>query len=396
MRFNKKIIAVSIAALLMASPSVLGLIENNSITVQAASNSSKKQANTIKLTNNLDGVSIPVYNKNGEEISKPTTKLEVDKTIKIIGEPVLLKGEKYYDGWFPAVAIIKGNTYVWLGDNGYIKSRNMGTSNEKTGVISISRNSYIYDKSGKRLKTYRGGKAYLKAGTKIISKQKRTYYIPQTYFEVSKGEYVRAAYVTEYNGKGLLGLNHNSYVYDKNGKRLKNFNGKKNVVLKAGGITGYTGKIKDATDSSSHYFYNGSDEGTAKTLTTKTIKGQEYYAIGNGGYIKVANVNTINGHVIYTTKPTYVTLLTDTYGYDENFKQNKVVYKRGQKVKVSKSVIDMDGEDPELYFQVAGKKNQLIYWGDYGGYPGVGLDTVYEPNSNYQIIPRELLLNRRN
>lgn len=394
MKFNKKIAAVSIAALLTVSPSVLGLVENNSVTVQAATKSNKKQTNTIKLINNLNGVSIPVYNKNGKEIAKPKTKLETGKTIKIIGEPVLLKGEKYYDSWFPAVAIIKGNTYVWLGDNGYIKSRNMGTSNEKTGVISISRNSYIYDKNGKRLKTYRGGKAYLKAGTNITSKQKRTYYIPQTYFEVGKGEYVRAAYVTEYNGKGVLGLNHNSYIYDKNGKRLKNFNGKKNVVLKSGGITGYTGKIKNATDSSSHYFYNGSDEGTAKTLTTKTIKSQEYYAIGNGGYIKAANVNTINGHVIYTTKPTYVTLLTDTYGYDENFKQNKVVYKRGQKVKVSKSVIDMSSEDPQLYFQVAGKKNQLIYWGDYGEYPGVGLDIIYDPNSNYQIIPRELLLNR--
>ncbi|MBD5430273.1 SLAP domain-containing protein [Lactobacillus sp.] len=393
MKFNKKIAAVSIAALLTVSPSVLGLVENN-ITVQAATKSSEKQVNTIKLTNNLNGVSIPVYDKNGKKISKPTTKLEVGKTIKIIGEPVLLNGEKYYSGWFPSVAIIKENTYVWLGDNGYIKSRNMGTSNEKTGVITISRNSYVYDKNGQRLKTYRGGKAYIKAGTKITSKQKRTYYIPQTYFEVGKGEYVRAAYVTEYNGKGLLGLSHNSYIYDKNGKRLNNFNGQKNVVLKAGSIVSYTGKITNATNSSSYYFYNTSDDGTAKTSTIKTIKGQEYYAIGNGGYIKAANVNTINGHVMYTNKPTYVTLETDVYGYDENFKQNKTVYKRGQKVKVSKSVIDRSGEDPQLYFQVSGKKNQLIYWGDYGEYPGVGLDTIYDPNSNYQIIPREFLLNR--
>lgn len=394
MKFNKKIAAVSVAALLAVSPSVLGLVENNSTTVQATTKSTKTQEGTIKLISGISSENFPIYNKNGKRISSSAFEVEPGATIKTYGEPVIIKGSKYYNQQFPSIKIIKGTSYVWLGDDGYIKAKNMGTSNEKTGVIGVSRNSYVYDKNGKRLKTYRGGKAYLKAGTKITSKENRVYYLPQTYFNIGNDHYILASYVTEYNGKGLLGLNHNSYVYDKNGKRLKNFNGKKNVVLKANSIINYTGKIKDATDSSAYYFYSDNNEKTAKTLTTKTIKGQEYYAIGNGGYIKAANVNMIDGRTIFTTKSTYVTFKTDTYGYDENFKSNDTVYKKGQKVKISKSIIDISGEDPQLYFQVAGKKNQLIYWGDYGEYPGAS--ATYDPNFNaiYGVVPREFLLTR--
>ena len=275
MKFNKKFLAASAAALLAISPSVLGLVENNIVTVQAATKSTSTQEGTIKLVSGISSENFPVYDKNGKKISSSTFKVDPGTTIKTYGDPVIIKGQKYYSQQFPTLTIIKDTRYVWLGDNGYIKAKNMGTSNEKTGVIGISRNSYVYDKNGKRLSTYRGGKAYIKAGTKITSKESRVYYLPQTYFNIGDGHYIRASYVTEYNGKSLLGLNHNSYVYDKNGKRLKNYNGQKNVVLKANGIVSYSGTIKDATDSSLYYFYSDNDEKTVKTLTTTTIKGQE-------------------------------------------------------------------------------------------------------------------------
>ena len=58
-------------------------------------------------------------------------------------------------------------------------------------------------------------------------------------------------------------LTHNAYVYDKNGKRVKNYLG-----------TSYIGKGV-----------------TVKGLGTKTIKGVLYYSLGGGAYIKAANVD---------------------------------------------------------------------------------------------------------
>ncbi|MBN6048471.1 SLAP domain-containing protein, partial [Lactobacillus helveticus] len=58
-------------------------------------------------------------------------------------------------------------------------------------------------------------------------------------------------------------LIHNAYVYDKNGKRVKNYSG-----------TSYIG--------------NGV---TVKGLGTKTIDGVLYYSLGGGAYIKAANVD---------------------------------------------------------------------------------------------------------
>ena len=58
-------------------------------------------------------------------------------------------------------------------------------------------------------------------------------------------------------------LTHNAYVYDNNGKRVKNYLG-----------TSYIGKGV-----------------TVKGLGTKTIKGVLYYSLGGGAYIKAANVD---------------------------------------------------------------------------------------------------------
>ncbi|WP_172997059.1 SLAP domain-containing protein, partial [Lactobacillus helveticus] len=61
-------------------------------------------------------------------------------------------------------------------------------------------------------------------------------------------------------------LIHNAYVYDKNGKRLKKYEGKAKYTTIAKGVT-------------------------VNSNGTKTIDGVLYYSLGGGAYIKAANVD---------------------------------------------------------------------------------------------------------
>lgn len=47
-----------------------------------------------------------------------------------------------------------------------------------------------------------------------------TYTIPVSYFNIGNGRYIRAGYVQKYNGRTVLTLNHNTFVYNKKGKRI--------------------------------------------------------------------------------------------------------------------------------------------------------------------------------
>ncbi|MGO3619080.1 MAG: SLAP domain-containing protein [Lactobacillus helveticus] len=87
-------------------------------------------------------------------------------------------------------------------------------------------------------------------------------------------------------------LIHNAYVYDKNGKRVKNYSG-----------TSYIGKGV-----------------TVKGLGTKTIDGVLYYSLGGGAYIKAANVD---GKAEESEDSTSVKLIHNAYVYDENGKRIK-------------------------------------------------------------------------
>ena len=49
------------------------------------------------------------------------------------------------------------------------------------------------------------------------------------------------------------------------------------------------------------------------------------------------------------------------------------------KVKLIKTVYDNSLSDPQLYFKISGK-DQYIYWGDAGEYPGVDRVANYNPN----------------
>ena len=85
---------------------------------------------------------------------------------------------------------------MWLGDNGYIKSNCLGSISNKS-VINIARKGYVYDKNGKRLKSYRGGKATVTRNQKIKYAGKLTETSRELYYYVGSGAYVKAKDVSQ-------------------------------------------------------------------------------------------------------------------------------------------------------------------------------------------------------
>ncbi|MDF7638442.1 SLAP domain-containing protein [Lactobacillus sp. ESL0791] len=106
--------------------------------------------------------------------------------------------------------------------------------------------------------------------------------------------------------QGTLTLNHSTRVYNKNGQKLRSYNGGSSL-LKKGAAIAYSGKVQSITDPSSKRYSYHDDEWNWFYLPYNTIKGQEYYSIGHGGYVKAVNVNSINGNFLYVDNAAGVT-----------------------------------------------------------------------------------------
>ncbi|NRO08037.1 SLAP domain-containing protein [Lactobacillus helveticus] len=172
------------------------------------------------------------------------------------------------------------------------------TTSKKTtsNTIKLIHNAYVYDKNGKRLKTYMGSAKYTTIAKGVTVNSNGTETIDGVlYYSLGGGAYIKAANVDgkaatssstkktsskttskkntssekntssdeESEDSTSVKLIHNAYVYDENGKRVKNYLG-----------TSYIGKGV-----------------TVKGLGTKTIKGTKYYALKpNHYYVKGSDV----------------------------------------------------------------------------------------------------------
>ena len=172
------------------------------------------------------------------------------------------------------------------------------TTSKKTtsNTIKLIHNAYVYDKNGKRLKKYEGKAKYTTIAKGVTVNLNGTKTIDGVlYYSLGGGAYIKAANVDSKAATSLstkktsskttsnkntssekntssdeksedstsIKLIHNAYVYDENGKRVKNYSG-----------TSYIGKGV-----------------TVKGLGTKTIKGTKYYALKpNHYYVKVSDV----------------------------------------------------------------------------------------------------------
>lgn len=381
MKLPKKIIISSLILTAIAAPNTGILMHNNTI-VQAATSSNNKS--TIKLIGT--NAKIPVYNRMGKQINNST--VDPDSNLTVVGKPFIVN-QKYENQNIFAEQKINKKYYISLGDGGYVPVNTTGGYTSKG--IDIVRNTAVYNKNGKKLSVYRGHTATLKKGSVVKYGGATTYTLPVSYFNIGNGRYIRVNYVSKYNNQSVLTLNSNTFVYNKKGKRI-NYDGQRKLMN--GGVVTTNSKIREAKSYDRYYFYSSidsTDKSKVAFATTK-IKGQEYLPIGKGGYIKIANVKTANGMILFTKGPITITLPYNTTIYNSKFNETKKQISAGKKVTLDKTEVDTHLSDPQLYFRIKGS-NELIYWGDLGEYPGINHSAIYDPDysSSYSFSFKQFM-----
>ena len=300
--------------------------------------------------------------------------------------------------------------------------------------ITLVRNAYVYDKNGKRLDKYMGSAKYTtiakgvtvtSTGTKTINGVK--------YYDLGGGAYIKAVNVDGKAASSISSLSKgtkakfvsNSYIYDKNGKRISKYQGKSKFV-KGDSVTTYgiqtiNGKkyyqldkkgtafvrtvnidgkttsnqessVSNDAESTKKYDYslkknayiydnNGKRinkyQGKSKLLKgaaidvygIETIKGKDYYQLDKKGtaFVKASNVTR-------TVKATSITMKKNAYIYNGNGDTKKKTVKKGKTVKATEARYI----GTKLYYKIS--DNQFVKAANVGKISGPELEPVNEPD----------------
>ena len=300
--------------------------------------------------------------------------------------------------------------------------------------ITLVRNAYVYDKNGKRLDKYMGSAKYTtiakgvtvtSTGTKTINGVK--------YYDLGGGAYIKAVNVDGKAASSTSSLSKgtkakfvsNSYIYDKNGKRISKYQGKSKFV-KGDSVTTYgiqtiNGKkyyqldkkgtafvrtvnidgkttsnqessVSNDAESTKKYDYslkknayiydnNGKRinkyQGKSKLLKgaaidvygIETIKGKDYYQLDKKGtaFVKASNVTR-------TVKATSITMKKNAYIYNGNGDTKKKTVKKGKTIKATEARYI----GTKLYYKIS--DNQFVKAANVGKISGPELEPVNEPD----------------
>ena len=240
------------------------------------------------------------------------------------------------------------------------------TTSKKTtsNTIKLTHNAYVYDKNGKRLKTYMGSAKYTTIAKGVTVNSNGTKTIKGVlYYSLGGGAYIKAANVdgkvaTSSSTKKASSKNtssnkpstdesedststkliHNAYVYDVNGKRIKKYEGKS--------------KLTKGTE--------------IDTYGTVNIKGKKYYQLDKEGtaFVKAGNVD----------RPTTITLKKNAYIYNSEGKTKKKLVKKGKTVKTTEAKYI----GTKLYYKIG--DDQFVKAANVGKVKGEELDPINEPD----------------
>lgn len=240
------------------------------------------------------------------------------------------------------------------------------TTSKKTtsNTIKLTHNAYVYDKNGKRLKTYMGSAKYTTIAKDVTVNSNGTKTIKGVlYYSLGGGAYIKAANVdgkvaTSSSTKKTSSKNtssnkpstdesedststkliHNAYVYDVNGKRIKKYEGKS--------------KLTKGTE--------------IDTYGTVNIKGKKYYQLDKEGtaFVKAGNVD----------RPTTITLKKNAYIYSSEGKTKKKLVKKGKTVKTTEAKYI----GTKLYYKIG--DDQFVKAANVGKIKGEELDPINEPD----------------
>lgn len=139
-------------------------------------------------------------------------------------------------------------------------------------------------------------------------------------------------------------LNHNTYVYNKNGKRKTSYKkllkGKKvtlvGKVISKTVTNPYTRGQYDGLPVKAPYYFVIDNYGQPVKrcyLSYHMIKQQPYYRMGKGNYVKAANVGRIGKYGIVATEAT-LTVKSNAHLWNYAGNQISQTVKKGQKVRV--------------------------------------------------------------
>lgn len=337
MKLNHKIISSAVALLATAS---VGLL-----TAQTT------HAQSVTLHETYDKTVLPYTKQKGKFTSANNT-IKV-KSYKYYGKPTLTAGSKFTYSNATTSYIINGQDYYYLGNSGYIKDQNAIVQPQKN-LFVLTRNSYVYDKSGKRLKTFRGKRAYLTKNSQVKYTGRDEFYRkPYAYYRIGNNTYVNSGQISKVNGKGVLFVSQNSYVYNSKGQHQRR-------LIKAGELVPYTGKVEN---KSNQYFYVNYKDRKQDFYSIKNykIKGNYYFRIGKNQYIKANNINAINGEPLYTKQPIKVKIIADTYAYNKDLNQIDKMYRKGQTVVADQMITTGGGDFQASYFRIKGTSKDPIY-----------------------------------
>ena len=226
----------------------------------------------------------------------------------------------------------------------------------KATTFKLNHNSYVYNAHGKR--TYYQGQKTLKMGATVNGTNKISTIKGSNYYPLTGGTYIKAANVGAINNQiqpGNLELNYNSYVYDKDGKRLTKFRGSKsNTHLLKGTPVKYSGTVEKTDRDSKQYFLLDDDNYNQSWLPYEKIGTKYYYNIGGGGYINAANVEKIDNKPLYTAEATVT--INAPMKFIVGYGKEKVMVKPGQKVKVDRVSLIQYDPSTVVCFRLSGTK----------------------------------------
>ena len=159
-----------------------------------------------------------------------------------------------------------------------------------------------------------------------------------------------------------LKLAHGAYVYNKYGQRLTTYRGSSAKTRLAKGTTvSFVGSVEPIERDSKRFFLMDSDNYNQSWLPYKEIKGNCYYNIGAGGYIKAVNVSQIAGKSLYTSEATVkVKNYRNMKPYSIGTGKDKTIVKSNKVFKVDRITALTDDPELTVNYRISGTTDAFL------------------------------------
>lgn len=171
-----------------------------------------------------------------------------------------------------------------VGTVGQVNTPTVQAATKQRNTVTVPSGTALINSRGKMITTYKGTFNKLTKLRYYGSPRKigKTYY-----YYVGNGAYVQANFLSKINGREVLALNLNSYVYTRSGKRTKK--------LLRGLSYSFTGKYVQNDNATNYVFSIGQHK---YQLKTTRIKGNDYFQIGRNQYIRAINIDSVAAHKV--------------------------------------------------------------------------------------------------